>query len=363
MSRCGNLRFSRLLALVAVLTVAAVGLTACGSGSSSDTSASTSGDAGAEATGDKVNLAFFGLAANNTYTQSMYEAAKEQASKMNGDVQFFDGKFDGAVQARQVQDAITSGRFEGFIIMPNDAPSIIPIVKQADQAGIKVAALEYPIGTDPASVEPQLQEVTTQVIEDVIVGAGTVADEVNRACEAYDDPCKVAMLWGARSLPTDAVKVPVFKKALDPGIKLVAETDANYLTADGQKATTDILQANPDVNVIVSVGDQMSIGAQQAIERAGKSLGNEPGSITVIGYGATDKGVKAIREGKWMSAYALVPIQMGKKVTEVLVDAIRGKEPTEEQRSIVQTEISPIGKLATKETLEDHPEFEGEYTG
>ncbi len=350
------------------LAAAVIGMASvAGCGSSDDDAATTTAGtateaAGKAASGEKVRIAFFGLSADNTYTQSMYEQAKADGAGMNAEVQFFDGKWDGATQAKQVQDAVTSGRFDGLIIMPNDAPGLMPIAQQAIEKGIAVSALEYPLGSDPASTEPQLEGITTQVIEDVIVGAETVAEQTNLACEKYD-PCKVGMLWGSRKLPTDAVKVPVFKEKLAEGNKLVAEADAQYLTADGRKVAADFMQAHPDINVLVTVGDQMAIGAQQAVEQAGKKLGNEPGAITIVGYGATDKGVDAVREGKWLATYALVPKDMASKAIELTVKGARGEPIADDERSIVQTGLNPIGTVVTKETLEQHPDFVGQYTG
>lgn len=342
---------------------AAIALGACGSGGGDGSTASGgSGTTAGGGSGEKVNVAFFGLAADNTYTQSMLEQAKADAKEIGAEVQFFDGKWDGAIQGKQVQDAITSGRFRAFIIMPNDAPSLIPIVRTAIAKEIAVAGLEYPIATDPASVEPQLDGLATQVIEDVVVGARTVAEGVNRACEAYD-PCEVGMLWGSRKLPTDAVKVPVFKETLDPSVKLVAEADANYLTAEGDKVASDMLQAHSGLDVFVTVGDQMAIGAQRAVERSGRELGNGEGKVTIIGYGATDRGVEAIRQGKWMEAYALVPRDMASKALELVVKAARGEQISDDERSVVQTSLSEIGTVASRETLEQHPDFTGQYTG
>lgn len=361
-----NVMSGRRLRYFVPLAAAVFGMasvTGCGSSSDDATpAAGTSGASADTASGKKARIAFFGMAADSTYIQSMYEQAKADAPGLNAEIQFFDAKWDGATQAKQVQDAITSGRFDGLIIMPTDAPGILPIAKRAIDKGIVVSALEYPLGSDPASTAPQLEGLTTQVIEDVIVGAKTVAEQTNRACEKYD-PCKVGMLWGSRKLPTDAVKVPVFKDELDDRVKLVAEADAQYISTAGEKVASDFLQAHPDLNVLVSVGDPMAIGAQRAVERAGKKLGNEPGAVTIVGYGATDKGVAAVRDGKWLATYALVPQDMASKVMELTVKGIRGEQIPEDQRSIVQIDLNPIGTVVTKETLEEHPDFSGQYTG
>lgn len=317
----------------------------------------------AKADGETIHIAFFGLAANNTFTQSMFEAAKATAAESGADVQFFDGKFNGTVQAKQIQDAITSEKFQGFLIMPNNGPSLTPYVKQAAEAGIKVGALQYPLGPDPVSVAPQLDEVTTQIVQDVTYSGKTLAEQVNLACAAYGTPCKVAALWGNRTLPTDATIIKGFSESIAPTVEVVAQQDAGYLTAQGVTVMGNILQAHPDVNVVVTNGDQMAIGAQKAVEALGKEVGDTEGKIAIVGHGATVEAVEAIKAGAWQSSLTIVPRTMSATATRIIIDAINGKEPTPDQRSIDQSILSPIGPVATPESLGKDASFTGEYSG
>jgi ribose transport system substrate-binding protein len=359
-----KVRRSPRIALAAALTAAlAVGATGCGSDASTG---GGSGSTGTVAKDKTVQLAFFGLAAANAYTQYAYKAAQAEAKEQNAQITFFDGNFDGATQAKQIQDATTSKKFQGYIIMPNDQPGVVPAVSQAIQSGVKVTALQFPIGSDPKTAEPQVKGITSSIIEDVVTGAKVTAEGINAMCKDRD-PCNVGILWGSRDKVTwdGPAKRPTLMDSLDPNVKVVAEADGGFLQADGEKATSDMLQAHPDLDVLATPsGDQMTIGGERAIAKAGKKLGlgdRPKGEIAIVGYGASSDGVEKVAEGTWYQTYALVPGTMARKAVDVTVAAVRGETVTDV--AVVQTDISPIGANVTQATLKAHPDFKAEWTG
>ena len=58
-----------------------------------------------------VRIAYFGFAANNTFTMATWEGLQQAAEEAEGQVhvEFFDGKFDAQVQFNQIQDAVAAG--------------------------------------------------------------------------------------------------------------------------------------------------------------------------------------------------------------------------------------------------------------
>ena len=71
-------------------------------------------------------------------------------------------------------------------------------------------------------------------------------------------------------------------------VKVVAEGETFYNPANALKAAQTMLQAQPDMNVIVGA-DQGATGAQQALN--GKK-------VTLIGYGGGGVGLKAVASGR-----------------------------------------------------------------
>ncbi|MGH2945019.1 MAG: sugar ABC transporter substrate-binding protein [Solirubrobacteraceae bacterium] len=361
--RANARRFKRLSAALAVAMLAAA---AAGCGSDNGGAASSSDGGSAPVAQDEtVRIGFFGLAAENAYTQFMYQAAEEEAAAVNAELEFFDGKFEGPAQTNQMQDAITSGQFDGFIVMPNDQTGIVPVVEQALAEGIEVAALQFPVGPDPTQAAPQVEGLTTSVIEDVVAGARITAEGINAMCEGRD-PCKTGILWGSRKVTWDGpAKRPHLMESLDPNVEIVAEADGGFLQGPGQKATSDMLQAHPDLDVLATPsGDQMTLGGERALAAKNKQIGladRPDDAVAIVGYGASKAGVERVRSGTWYQTYALVPQTMAREALSILVGAVRGQEVKSD--GLVQTEISPAGDNITRDVLEEHPDFEAEWEG
>lgn len=322
------------------------------------------GSAGASE-GERVRIAFFGLASENAYTQYAYKGAEQEAKQQNAELSFFDGKLDGPTQIKQIQDAITSGRYDGFVIMPNDQSGVVPVVEQAIGQGIGVTALQFPIGSDPTTAKPQVEGLVGSVIEDVIAGARITGEGINAMCKDRT-PCKVGILWGSRKVTWDGpAKRDTLRKTLDPNVEIVAESDGGFLQAPGERATADMLQAHPDLDVLATPsGDQMTLGGERAIKAAKKQIGladRPKGAVAIIGYGAAGAGVEKVRAGEWYQSYALVPQTMARRAIEITAAAARGSD--EKGIAVVQTEISPIGDNVTRKVLDEHPDFKAEWEG
>jgi ribose transport system substrate-binding protein len=95
---------------VALLIVLSLGGSAFGTATSSAQTATP------VAGGPPVNLAFFMASAANSYAQAQLEGVEEVAASMNATIDTFDGQFDSQRQYSQLQDAIASGQFDGFIV-------------------------------------------------------------------------------------------------------------------------------------------------------------------------------------------------------------------------------------------------------
>lgn len=341
-----------------VAAALALAVAGCGSDDGGGGSAGASG-------GERVRIAFFGLASENAYTQYAYKGAEQEAKKQNAELSFFDGKLDGPTQIKQIQDAITSGRYDGFVIMPNDQSGVVPVVEQAIAQGIDVTALQFPIGSDPTTAEPQVDGLAGSVIEDVIAGARITGEGINAMCQDRT-PCKVGILWGSRKVTWDGpAKRDTLRKTLDPNVEIVAESDGGFLQAPGEQATADMLQAHPDLDVLATPsGDQMTLGGERAIKAAKKQIGladRPKGAVAIIGYGAAGAGVEKVRAGEWYQSYALVPQTMARRAVEITTAAARGGD--EKGVAVVQTEISPIGDNVTRKVLDEHPDFKAEWEG
>ena len=132
---------------------------------------------------EPIDVAFFGFAAANGFAQATWAGVQEAAAEMCATARFFDPNFDSATQVAQIQDAITSGEFEAFVIQSNDGNSVVPVVEEAVEAGIVVVGEFTPIGTDYDSIEPQVEGMTSYVGTSIVDNGAGLAELGLMACE------------------------------------------------------------------------------------------------------------------------------------------------------------------------------------
>jgi ribose transport system substrate-binding protein len=345
--------------MAAVISAACLATAGCGS--SDDDASTTAAAAGTTAApaattpGDKpAKIAYFTAALQNPYTTAAVEGIKEVAAQRNASVDIFDANFDAKKQGTQIQDAITSGDFDGFVILPVDG-TIVPQVKEALDAGIAVASHNLPLGPD-SGPEVQVPGVLASVMSPIQADAQLQGDETVAACEGKD-PCNVAIMGGVAALVLDKAKMDgldaIFKE--HPNIKVVGTGEGEYLKAGGLKAMQDLLQANPDIDVLVVNGDQMALGAEQAIKAAGRT-----DEIQIISSGGTKSGVERVQDGRWLATTTNLPKSEGEITTGIVLDQVNGKT-VQAGQAIDPATKSTIGPLITKETLAEDPSFVAEW--
>jgi ribose transport system substrate-binding protein len=133
-------------------------------------------------------------------------------------------------------------------------------------------------------------------------------------------PCNVAYLQGLKSLPLDNARTDAFKAALKenaPNSKLVADPEGGYTPETGQKAAQDVMQAHPDVDVMVG-SSQAILGATDVVDTS---------KVELIGNGSSTEAFDAVNSGKWFALYYLDLAGMGKTSVDVGVLAANGESP------------------------------------
>lgn len=309
-----------------------------------------------EAGAKPVKVAVFLASAANTYWQAALEGVREVAQEAgNVEVTVFDAKFDTNIQKNQLRDALVSKRFDVWFIGPNDGTALVAEINDAIDQGTEVGCTLVPCGPDIRATEVQIDGVVAEAGIPFFENGRQLGELTVKACEGKD-PCKVVWLPGLPALPLEKARTDGLKSAIEghPSIKIVSTQGGGYLAAPALEATQNILQANPDTNVIVSSGDQMIIGAEKGVMQAGKE-----GQVTLIGNGASIDGVEAIKEGRWFASAAYLPKSEAKLVAELLFKVARGEEDVT-GRWIDPLEATGTDPLITKENADEFtPEFQG----
>jgi ribose transport system substrate-binding protein len=219
---------------------------------------------------------------NNPYFVTMKDAAQAEAKVLGVKLQVLDANNDSAMQTNQVQTMIAK-HVDLLLLNPTNADTIVPAVKQANQAGIPVIFLDR-----KANSGKSLAFFASDNVE-----AGRIA--CNYIVKQLNGKGNLVILTGVPGASATNERTQGCKEVLadNSGIKVVAEQTANFDRSQGLNVMQNILTAHPQgIDAVFGENDEMSLGAVQAIKAAGRSS-----EMFVVSIDGTADGIQAVKEG------------------------------------------------------------------
>jgi ribose transport system substrate-binding protein len=295
------------------------------------------------------------------YGIAQLKGAQAAAKKLGVKVTGFNPNNDPHLQQTQMQDAITTGKYQGMLVAALDGHALYPTIKQAIAKGIKVATVDYTLGLPQQQVNlvatPGLVTTVGQPIGNEWKGLIT---EIKKACAAKvgaGAACTVAFLPGLANYPTDVIRVNAMKKAFSSGpIKFTLMPPGMYDQATSQKVTLDYFQAKPKVDVLATFGDQQAVGAEVAF----KQLGITPSKdLLIIGYGASREGVARVKSGQWFATLGLYPAGEMAVALKYVLDAVNSGKKAPNPVDIMKTPGHPL--IVDKAYITKNPGFKADW--
>jgi ribose transport system substrate-binding protein len=263
------------------------------------------------------------------FYKDLEEGLKKTADKMGYEVVVVSAEFDINKQISQVEDMITQ-RVAAIVICPADSKGIGVGVKKANEAGIPVFTAD--IASDEGNV-------VCHIASDNKAG-GRLAGEY--LAKLLNGKGKIAVI--NRPTVTSVLdRVAGFMEAIAkyPGIKLVADVDGGGERDKSLKATSDVLQANPELDAIFGINDDSALGALSAVKEFKRD------KIFMVGYDATPEANNAILSGGNLKADVVqYPDKIGIKTIEVINDYLNGKQV----EKLIPVEIGIVDKESLQKT-------------
>jgi ribose transport system substrate-binding protein len=186
-----------------------------------------------------------------------------------------------------------------------DSDGIAPAVREANEAGIPVFAIDRAITTGEDT------QVVAQIASDNVFGGRLQARHV---AEQIGDSGNVVYLAGIPGTSAARDREQGFTDELSqvaPDIEIVANQPAAFDRGEGLTVMQNILQSQDEIHAVVAANDSMALGAMQAIQQAGATQPNgDP--IVIVGFDAIDSALEAIREGNMSATVAQQPALMGR---------------------------------------------------
>lgn len=304
----------RMLAFVLVLAMTVIGFGGCSpSGPAESTgqkTADTSSETASQQGAPDVKLAFTCPDLTNTYFVEVAKGVQDRCDELGIKVTINDGKADLANQVSAFENFISQG-VDAVIVSPIDEQGLVPSVKAAHAAKIPVIAGNQNVeGSDAFITVPEYEygfaigENAGQWIADKMGGKAKVA--------IFDYPELKSII--ARG---NGIQEGILSKA--PNAEIVARQSANN-PEKGMTNMENILQSNPDVDVLVCVNDAGALGGYEAVMAAGKASDK----FYIGGLDATKEALDKIKEGGiYRATVDIQPYETGKLFVDTALKVLK----------------------------------------
>ena len=299
----------------------------------------------------------------NPFFVKMKEGAQAKAAELGVDLKAYAGKDDGdnEGQVAAVETCIADGA-KGILITPSNTKAIVPVIKKARDAGILVIALDTPL--DPIDAADQTM-ATDNFQAGFLIGAYAKAKMGDAAKDA-----KIGFLdINPQQVTVDVLRDQGFMKGfgidvVDPNV-IGDEKDPrivghDYTTGNpegGRKAMENLLQINPDINVIHTINEPAAAGAYEALKAVGKE-----GQVLIMSVDGGCPGVKDVAAGViggTSQQYPLLMASMGVEAIKKFADTGEKPKATEGKNFfdtgvalITDNPVEGVPSITTKEGLE-----------
>jgi ABC-type sugar transport system, periplasmic component len=319
----------KILAPVGVLAAAILSLSACSSGvvdtgttntpdrqSESGSGETESSSLPESCSSDNPLIAVLLPNQTNPYYVAMKTGFEEQAEEVGfkAEVQIADD--DDAAQLAQAEAALQKNPC-ALAFNPVKSEPAAAIVRAANDAGVPVFTVNVIV--DESALDAQGGSIIQYLGADNQAGGAQVGEKV---IEDMGEDAKLSI-----GFVTEPDEVPVVIRdegftdavSVNPNAEVVAEVDGNVKVDDSLKVTTEMLQGNPDMNVIFASTGPAAQGALEAVKASGRD-------VKVYGFCAPEIPLTDL----YPACVAQEPEDYGRRVVDQVVSYVAGDSVDEE---------------------------------
>ena len=219
-------------------------------------------------------------------------------------------------QIQLVEDLIMA-KVDAIVIAPGDSQSLVPTLKKAAEAGIKVVNIDNQLDTE------SMQKVGLGEVPFVGVDNDAGAYLAGKfLADKATAPMQAAILEGIRSANNARQRMEGAKRALTENkqIKLVASETANWKIDEAYQVTKSIFTKHPEVKLLFAANDMMAMGAVKYLQESGKA------TVQVVGYDALSEAIAEIKAGRLAATVDQQAAEQGYQGVALALRLIKGEK-------------------------------------
>jgi ribose transport system substrate-binding protein len=238
-------------------------------------------------------------------------------------------------QQIEIVDDMIDAHVDAIVIAPGDSKELIPVLKKAQDAGIRVVNIDNRLDADLAK-QLGLKDVPFISVDNqrgAYRSAKTIADRIHK-------PTQVAILEGIQEAQNaqDRLKGAQQAFAENPMISVVASETAHWKIDEAHDAAVKIFAAHPDIGAVFCANDMMALGVIQYLDE--KHLNG----VLVAGFDDLAESQKALQQGKLVATIDQQAALQGYTGVKEAVEMLSGTKPPAEILVDVKLVTLPNGQ-------------------
>ena len=233
---------------------------------------------------------------NNPFFVNMKDGAEKEAEKLGYDLVVLDSQNDPAKERANVEDLVQLGVVT-LLINPTDSDAVVKTVEVANKSNIPVITLDR---------QANGGKITSHIASDNIKGGEMAAEYVLDKFKDEKEPINVVEIQGIPGASATRDRGEGFHNIMDKNDKFnfISIQAADFDRQKGLQVMENIIQANPNIQVVFAHNDEMALGAVKAIKASGINA-------LVIGFDGNDDAKDSIDANEMTATIAQQPDLIG----------------------------------------------------
>ena len=233
---------------------------------------------------------------NNPFFVNMKDGAEKEAEKLGYDLVVLDSQNDPAKERANVEDLVQLGVI-ALLINPTDSDAVVKTVEVANKSNIPVITLDR---------QANGGKITSHIASDNIKGGEMAAEYVLDKFKDEKGPINVVEIQGIPGASATRDRGEGFHNIMDKNDKFnfISIQAADFDRQKGLQVMENIIQANPNIQIVFAHNDEMALGAVKAIKASGINA-------LVIGFDGNDDAKDSIDANEMTATIAQQPDLIG----------------------------------------------------
>lgn len=281
------------IAFTVICSAAAIGLAGCGESSKpvvSSVAVAPSPKPEARAVKPQRQVGLVMKTLTNPFFIEMEKGARRAEKQFGIVLQVKTAAQETSIEQQiQIVDDLISAKVDAIVIAPGDSQRLVPVLKKAAEAGIKIVNIDNRL--DPAIVKQAgfgpLPFVSVDNEKAAYASAKFIADGAKPGTQA-------AILEGIRSADNANQRKAGASRAFqeNKAVRLVASESANWKIDEGYVVTKQIFTKYPEIKLLFAANDMMALGALKFLTESSRQ------GVQVAAYDALDEAVAEVKAGR-----------------------------------------------------------------